>query len=183
MNCDRIQQLLPFLHDGSLEPAVKREVKSHLERCTRCAEAFDELSAIVNLTRNVLRARPVPVGSGYVGEVRERIRRRMQARSLYRWAVPAAAAMFLAVSVGTYSLFLEGSARGPLIMQSIIRGAWKYSATRTRTNLTASPSPAPVNTVTVDETALINAMYHYTDVTIDDLVSRMDENELATMLE
>ena len=169
MNCDRIQQLLPFLHDGSLEPAVKREVESHLERCTRCAEAFDELSAIVNLTRNVLRERPVPVGSGYVGEVRERIRRRMQARLLYRWAVPAAAAMFLAVSVGTYSLFLEGSA--------------KYSATRTRTNLTASPSPAPVNTVTVDETALINAMYHYTDVTIDDLVSRMDENELAAMLE
>lgn len=169
MNCDRIEQLLPFLHDGSLEPQVMREVERHLEQCPECAETYAGLSAVVNLTRNVLGKLPVRSNPGYVAAVRERIRKRMHTRSLFRWAVPAAAAVFLAVSVGTYSLFLTGGV--------------KYQSPGVRTIRTAQPSPAPAYTATVDEDALISAMYHYTDVTLDDLMSRMDENELAAALD
>ena len=168
MKCDKIEQLLPFLHDGSLDRSVAREVERHLERCPECAGAYAELSAVVNMSRNVLRARPVSVGPGFVGEVRERIRKRAHARSLYRWAIPVAAAMFLAVSVGTYSLFMEGSVQ--------------TAGVRTHTVLTAPQPSLPEQTVTIDENTLINAMYHYADVTLDDFMSRMDENELTAVM-
>jgi predicted anti-sigma-YlaC factor YlaD len=168
MDCNKIEQLLPFLHDGSLERAVEREVERHLERCAGCSGAYAELSAIVNLTRNVLRGRRIQAGPGYIGEIRERIRKRMHARSLYRWAVPAAAAAFLAVSVGTYSLFLGGV---------------NYRGDQTYTVRTAPSSSSNGHTATVDEKTLINALYHYTGVTLDDIVSRMDENELAAALD
>jgi hypothetical protein len=35
----------------------------------------------------------------------------------------------------------------------------------------------------VDETAAINTMYHYSDVTLDDVMNRMDEIELAAALD
>lgn len=168
MNCERIEQLLPFLHDGTLERSVAREAARHIKGCSRCAEAYAELSLIVNLTRDTLRARPLPAMTGYVGEVRERIRKRAHARTLFRLAVPAAAAIFLAVSVGTYTLFLDN--------------AVKYRSPHTATTHVLQSPALSSHAVTVDENTLINAMYHYSDVTLDDFVSRMDEGELEEVL-
>ena len=47
MNCEKYQNLLSDLIDGSLTPAVCEEVEAHLRACAPCAEARTDLQAIV----------------------------------------------------------------------------------------------------------------------------------------
>jgi len=47
MNCEKYQNLLSDLIDGSLTPHICEEVEAHLSACAPCAEARAELNAIV----------------------------------------------------------------------------------------------------------------------------------------
>src|SRR5215813_8466461 len=51
MNCEKYQNLLSDLIDGSLTPAVCEEVEAHLSACPPCAEARTDLQAIVAYCR------------------------------------------------------------------------------------------------------------------------------------
>jgi hypothetical protein len=169
MNCERMIQLLPFLHDGSLEPPLKRDAERHLEECSKCARTYREVSSIVDLAGQVIRECPSPVGGAYLSEVRERIRKETHSRSLIRWMVPAAAALFITVSVGTYSIFLERSVQ--------------YSTAPVMNGRAPQETHAPANTANVDDSELIDAMYRYSDVTVDDILSRMNDDELQELLD
>ena len=47
MNCEKYQNLLSDLIDGSLTPRDCAEVEAHLSACAPCAEAREDLKAIV----------------------------------------------------------------------------------------------------------------------------------------
>jgi len=51
MNCEKYQNLLSDLIDGSLTPSVCEEVEAHLSACAPCAEARTDLQAIVSYCR------------------------------------------------------------------------------------------------------------------------------------
>ncbi len=165
MRCDKVDKLLPFFQDGTLEAGIAREVGDHLTQCAKCRDEFRKLDDMVYLARAGLTERTALPRPGYVSSVQERIRKRKREQTLISWAVPAAAALFLTVSVTT-SVFLFHDT-------SIYR--------------TAGHTPAATQTATrtqaVDENAVINAMYHYSNVTLDDVMNRMDESELAVALD
>jgi len=48
MNCEKYQNLLSDLIDGSLTPTVCQEVEAHLSACAPCAEARTDLQTIVS---------------------------------------------------------------------------------------------------------------------------------------
>jgi anti-sigma factor RsiW len=51
MNCEKYQNLLSDLIDGSLTPSVCEEVEAHLSACAPCAEARRDLQVIVSYCR------------------------------------------------------------------------------------------------------------------------------------
>jgi anti-sigma factor RsiW len=51
MNCEKYQNLMSDLIDGSLTPTVCEEVEAHLSACAACAEARTDLQAIVAYCR------------------------------------------------------------------------------------------------------------------------------------
>jgi len=51
MNCEKYQNLLSDLIDGSLTPSICEEVEAHLSACPPCAEARTDLQAIVAYCR------------------------------------------------------------------------------------------------------------------------------------
>jgi anti-sigma factor RsiW len=53
MNCEKYQNLLSDLIDGSLSPTVCQEVEAHLSACAPCAEARTDLQAIVAYCREL----------------------------------------------------------------------------------------------------------------------------------
>jgi anti-sigma factor RsiW len=51
MNCEKYQNLLSDLIDGSLTPTICEEIEAHLGACAPCAEARTDLQAIVAYCR------------------------------------------------------------------------------------------------------------------------------------
>jgi len=51
MNCEKYQNLLSDLIDGSLTPSVCEEIEAHLSACAPCAESRTDLQAIVAYCR------------------------------------------------------------------------------------------------------------------------------------
>jgi anti-sigma factor RsiW len=51
MNCEKYQNLMSDLIDGSLTPTVCEEIEAHLSACAPCAEARTDLQAIVAYCR------------------------------------------------------------------------------------------------------------------------------------
>lgn len=51
MNCEKYQDLLSDLIDGSLTPQVCDEIEAHLKACPGCADAHHDLHAIVEYCR------------------------------------------------------------------------------------------------------------------------------------
>lgn len=162
MKCERVTKLLPFFQDGSLEPGIARDVGDHLDQCARCREEFRFLDTLMHKTRESFQKREFPFRAGYTAAVQAKIRRKKRERTFISWAVPAAAAVFLMVSVTTSSFLFHNT------------GTF-HSARQT--------APSAVRAQAVDENTLINVMYHYTDVSLDDVIACMNESELATVLE
>lgn len=167
MNCDKVEARLPFLQDGSLDPDTAREVRRHLDDCGECTRKYARLVSVVELARSALLDRKLLAGPGYIETVRRRIEKERHTHSFHRWTVPAAAAVFLALSLTTYQVFLDGGAK-----KSGLRSV------SSRTELKAASN----NTAQSQDTAVMNALYHYSDVTLEDFMSRMDESELAAAL-
>ncbi len=168
MNCDEVEARLPFLQDGSLDLDTAREVRRHLDGCDECTRKYAHLASVVELARSALQDRKLLTGPGYIETVRKRIEKERHTYSFHRWTVPAAAAVFLALSLTTYQIFLDGGAN-----RNGLRSASSSTELKAASN-TANQSP---------DTAVINAMYHYSDVTLDDFMSRLDKSELAAALD
>lgn len=169
MKCDRVDKLLPFFQDGTLEPGIARDVGDHLAQCTRCREEFRKIDDMIYMARSGLAEREFPFRTGYVSAVQEKIRKKKRERTLISWAVPVAAALFLTVSVTT-SVFLFHDTGFSHMAGKAVHNAAISKSLSTRTQA-------------VDETAAINTMYHYSDVTLYDVINRMDESELAAALD
>src|SRR5437764_7783898 len=53
MNCEKCQELLSDLLDGTLTGEARARLNKHLDECLVCAGVRDELSAIVTTARDV----------------------------------------------------------------------------------------------------------------------------------
>jgi hypothetical protein len=101
--CGSIRDLLPDLLHRRLPGPEAERVGEHLESCGACREELEVLESL-------LKARPDPPG-----ELAERIRASLRrdarrARTGGPWLIPLAAALVVALGVGT---FWRGGANGP----------------------------------------------------------------------
>lgn len=104
MACTMSEHLVAYL-DGELAGALREEVAQHVARCPQCAQELKELEAV----RGLLQRWPVAEAKA---EARDRAWRRLQGarvaqprrraawlRPLFRYALPIAAAVVVAVLV------------------------------------------------------------------------------------
>jgi anti-sigma factor RsiW len=161
MKCERVKNLLPFLHDGSLAPDIAREAGDHVEQCELCRAEYAELARTMQMVRQGLLERtPVAPPAAYREAVVQKIRKRKQERTVVSWAVPVAAALFLVASISSYTLFHSDYG-------TLLQTKKKPSRTIVR------PAAAPV-----DEQGIINTMYHYADVSVYDVLNHLEEEDL-----
>jgi anti-sigma factor RsiW len=58
MNCERYQDDIHRLIDGSLDPAARRDLEGHLRACDRCAATADDLRRVRALAGSLERLQP-----------------------------------------------------------------------------------------------------------------------------
>jgi hypothetical protein len=108
MNCAEVQELLPALLYGDLEPAAKAGVESHLAQCATCREEQAALAA----TRQALGMLPAPTVRVDVARVYQHAAA-TQERAARRWrrltvALAAVAAAILVLFVVRLEIRVEG---------------------------------------------------------------------------
>jgi len=99
MDCHDVHAYLPFLGDGSLNPAIEREVETHLADCRVCRAEYDAQQQVFTLVREAYNTdAPEPVFDILPG-IWHGIRVRKLRRRLSRIMMPAAAVILIAVGV------------------------------------------------------------------------------------
>jgi anti-sigma factor RsiW len=91
--CDRVEAWI----DGELEPASAARMDAHVAGCGRCAA---EVAAARSVAAELRALSELAPPAAVVDEVRTRTRPRVRARRAW-WAVGAAAAVVMAVGVGS----------------------------------------------------------------------------------
>ena len=102
MNCERFQDDIHRLIDGSLDPAARRELEGHLRTCDRCAAMADDLRRVRALAGSLERLQPPP---GAWDRIAQQTVRPPRGRLLWmaraqRVVMPLATAACLVLAVG-----------------------------------------------------------------------------------
>ena len=102
MSCERYEDDIHRLIDGSLDPAARRDLEGHLRTCDACAEMTDDLRRVRALAGSLERLQPPVrawnrIAQQTVTPLRGRLLWMARAR---RAAMPLATAACLALAVG-----------------------------------------------------------------------------------
>ena len=181
MKCDNVQDLLPFLDDGSIAQDIVEKIMVHLEDCAECRKQYDEIKTVVNMVSSVLNQHEKQHGQELLSAVQSKIAEEKRKRKKYRWMLPAAAVVIFTISLSLYSV-LNQWITVPVPEQIVLSQAYdefynyivdEYFDTYDLIEL-------------VDEEELVNQdvfddilyQIEYIDVTIDDIIESIDENEM-----
>jgi predicted anti-sigma-YlaC factor YlaD len=106
MNCQRIARMLSARQDGELNPALEREVETHLRDCAACRDEWNGLQRVLGSLRLV----PPPASDPFFPT---RVMAGLPARSAAGQRVVRAAAYALAfVLIFTGGFFLQTNSPG-----------------------------------------------------------------------
>ncbi len=179
--CDNVQDLLPFLDDGSIAQDIVEKLKIHLEECDECRKQYDEIKTVVNMVSSVLKLHEKPHGQELLSAVHRKIAAEKRKRKVYRWMLPAAAVAILTISLSLYSV-LTHRVIVPAPEQIVLSQAYdefynyiveEYFDTYDLIELVDTEE-------LVDEDVFDDMLYQidYIDVNIDDIIESIDENEM-----
>ena len=167
MICNRVIDLIPFLDDGSLAPQIEKEVMEHLAECENCNREYCRMNNMIQFVREtIIEQAPVP-DSNYMEMVTKRIKKKKIERTTALWAVPAAAVIFFAVFLGAYSMFLGNGGTG-------------FIAGKRHTN--HGQTSVVINSPTSEVDVTYHSLTTYANVSLDDMLNTMDENEITALL-
>src|SRR5882724_9239607 len=103
MTCEEVQSLLITSHEEEIPPAVREDIRQHIEDCAQCAAMQAELHHLQQLMESAPQAMP---GPGLEKQFREMLRTARQeqkaaaspiiARRMHVWRNIAAAVVLLA---------------------------------------------------------------------------------------
>ena len=182
MECDRVQELLPFIDDGSLEQDIVKTVKAHMEKCLTCQKEYNEIIHVVNLMNSVLTQHVPEHSQSFLYVLQKKINAKKRERKVYQLMLPAAAVVILTVSIALYSIHTK-QVPDSLPFQ-IVRMAEQdnelYNYIAEQYLDTYELFELVYNVETVDEYDLRDALFQheYFNVTADDIFDTLDEIEL-----
>ncbi|MCE5251810.1 zf-HC2 domain-containing protein [bacterium] len=185
MECDKVKEYLPFLDDGSLPPDVEKKVRTHLEHCEECRREYDEQVNMLRLVQYAFPGREPEFSPEILTMVEVKIRKYREKRMLYRRVYAFAALVIITVGIAVYSL-LPGSSNRSVATKAVFDDSLadyrNYVASR---YLDAYELSELVTEQSETETQNMYETYistHYFDVTPEDIIDNLDDNELASML-
>ena len=182
MECHKVQELLPFIDDGSLGQDIVKKVKAHMEKCTACQKEYNEIIHVVNLMNSALTQHVPEHSQTFLYAVQRKINAKKRERKVYQVMLPAAAVVILTVSIALYSIHTR-QVPDSLTFQ-IVRMAepdnelYNYIAEQYLDTYELFELVYDIETV--DEYDLTEALFQheYFNATADDIIETLDENEL-----
>ena len=181
MKCENIQELLPFIDDGSIAQDIVEKIKIHLEECAGCRKQYNEIKTVVNMVSSVLNQYELPRNQELLLAVHSKIAAENRKRKNYRWMLPAAAVVIFTISLSLYSVLTQ-RVTVPAPEQIVLSRSddefydyivEEYFDTYDLIELVDEEE-------LVDEDVFDDILYQfdYIDVTIDDIIESIDENEM-----
>ncbi len=157
MSCERYEDDIHRLIDGSLDPAARRDLEGHLRTCDACSEMTDDLRRVRALAGSLERLQP-PVRAW--NRIAQQTVTPLQGRLLWmararRAAMPLATAACLALAVGLVYMVKRPA---PAVTESIRQAPTAEGATA------GAPAGVPENRAALAgsvEAELRQAALHY----------------------
>jgi len=183
MDCGKVEKLLPYLDNGEMDANTEAAVRAHLEHCDNCLHTYEEQQRMFSLFDQAYRHDPDEIDRDFINGVTDRIaRRRVARRSLRRYVAAAVIVMFVG-SAALIRLSLFTGEKPALDMISEVGNseldtyvASQYMDTRDLHSMIAS-------TESDTEDEIIESMItdRVVDMTAEDIILTLDDNELALM--
>jgi len=188
MKCDKVKNLLPFLLDDSLEKDDGDQVRDHLKHCESCSREYNELKKLLGNIHTVLEPKPHSFIPGYIEMVQSRIARKKMSRSIYLRAMSAAAAAVFIISFAMYGLISRHTVETPEVNNLAMNGYTNLSSIDVYNEfgyITGDDLPELVEELAftdeeIDDDTIVNTLYayNYNNITPEDIVEVMDNEEL-----
>jgi len=185
MECRKVKELLPFYGDGSLDRDEEKDVREHLEGCPACRREYEEQKNVVDIVRGAVLSNQPDAVPGYLGLVRRKIEAKKRARIFYFRVAAAAAVLLLTVSVALFG-FMRFQTGRPV--------ANDFAATDISLDMEELLTNHQLDEYDIGELMgvdeeterqiMMDALLSgsIVDVTPEDIMEMMDDDQLETML-
>ena len=183
MDCGKVEKLLPYLDDGEMDGNTEAAVRAHLEHCDNCRRIYEEQQKMFSLFDHVYHDDPSEIDRNFINGVTDRIARRQVARRSLRQYAVAAVIVMVVGSAALIRLSLFTGEKPAVDMISEVDNseldtyvASQYMDTRDLHSMIAS-------TESDTEEEIIESMIadRVVDMTAEDIILTLDDNELALM--
>lgn len=191
MECDNVKELLPFLDDDSLRDGEAEDVRAHLEQCENCRREYENQIHTLQRFQAFFSGNESGCSREFLAGVRAKIRRKKEARVLYRMAFSAAAVVVLALGVTLYG-FLQGASNQNIgdnfAFEDSAEDFENYVAARYLSmyelNSILDESDESDESYESEESALFQAYvsFNYVDITPEDIIDTLDDDDLELVL-
>lgn len=182
MECDKVQELLPYIDDGSLGRETTDMLREHLLSCPECREVYGETKRVVEMVTKTLLMQDVQPASEFLSDLQNRIAQRRQASRTFRWIASAAAVFLVAVFAGLYVYFSPNTQPFEVASVDTDEAAYtEYIAEMffTTYDMYELADEAGVINETDLEEVLIEGGYY--TITYDDIFENLDETEMSNL--
>ena len=179
MNCDNIENLIPFLDDGSLPEGTIKEVREHLSECPSCLKEYKEINDIVRIAKDTLRVKNFPSDEEFLYSLNKRIEKDERNTRIYRVFFSAAAMFIMVIGAALFFKLNYVNDSEPLkyVKNSSI-DFYKYVA---ENYLETRDFLELVDVSYINEAARIDVTDNpYVEVTLNDIVLNEDENVISS---
>lgn len=187
MNCDSAQEQLPFLDDGSLDAATEQSVRRHLLKCADCREEYIAMKRFLNVVGDAVRDFEPETVPGYLGIVRNKIRRSKIEQLIFKKIVPVAAAAMVCIGLALYSYWDFGTTKQTIetVDASAVVNEVQYSdyLSMYQLNDYDLKSIMPLDPESEDRMIIGNLLSNaVVNVTAEDVLQLLDDDELNIVL-
>ena len=185
MECAKVQELLPFLDDGSLGQEKAEAVRNHLKQCEVCRREYHEQNEMLRTITHVYSQNTPEYSPDFLKAVKKKIRRKNENRVIYRWVYSAAAVIVIAFGLTLYSQ-LSGTGTvnpaGDVVYEDSSGDFDNYIASKYLDSYELSNLID--DSYTPQDQNLLQSFIstNFFDITTEDIIDTFDEDEIEIVL-
>ncbi len=184
MECSNIKELIPFLDDGSIEAETQDVVRIHLEGCPSCRKEYQETVDMLEKVRGVIIENQPAPAPGFIEMVGKKIAKKKKIRALFYRVVPVAAAIVFTISLGLYSFVWRDTTK-PVNEQYVTGEIYdefnEFIASQPFTGYELNELAEVIDVADEKDIASELLVYNNTNITPEDIIEIMDDDDLAML--